>query len=120
MVRVKIKNIMFERKDAYFFEVPEFLTYEGDEVKLKWIQPNQMALSTGSKDFPERVLERSLIIEIDGLPYSYDHKPKYTVKQVRGSKGKVYTVTGDHHCTCPGFTFRGSCKHLKERENENQ
>ena len=32
---------------------------------------------------------------------------------IQGSNGKTYTVNRDENtCTCPGFTFRGSCKHL--------
>ncbi len=32
---------------------------------------------------------------------------------VTGSKGQTYYVsTEDHTCTCPGFTYRGTCKHL--------
>jgi len=32
---------------------------------------------------------------------------------IQGSNGKTYTVDRDQKtCTCPGFTFRGSCKHL--------
>lgn len=30
---------------------------------------------------------------------------------VIGSSGQVYTVTEDS-CTCPGFTYRGTCKHM--------
>jgi len=41
----------------------------------------------------------------------------FTVKKasnahtVIGSKGQTYTVTEDS-CTCPGYTYRGTCKHL--------
>jgi uncharacterized Zn finger protein len=30
---------------------------------------------------------------------------------VIGSSGQTYTVTAES-CTCPGFTYRGTCKHL--------
>jgi len=38
------------------------------------------------------------------------------IKTVAGSKpGVTYTVNTDENtCTCPGFTFRGACKHVKE------
>ncbi len=37
------------------------------------------------------------------------------VVKVEGSKGNVYLVdTEKMTCTCPGFTFRGTCKHIKE------
>jgi hypothetical protein len=34
-------------------------------------------------------------------------------KTVIGSSGQAYTVT-EESCTCPGFTYRGTCKHLAE------
>ena len=32
---------------------------------------------------------------------------------VQGSNGNVYTID-DGKCSCPGYTFRGNCKHVKQ------
>ena len=35
--------------------------------------------------------------------------------EVSGSKGQTYFVnTIEKTCTCTGFTYRGTCKHIKE------
>ena len=35
--------------------------------------------------------------------------------QVTGSKGNIYYIdTEKGTCTCHGYTFRGTCKHVKE------
>ena len=37
------------------------------------------------------------------------------VLEVKGSKGNSYFVNKEEKtCTCPGFTFRGNCKHIEE------
>jgi len=37
------------------------------------------------------------------------------IKTVQGSKGAEYIVNLEERtCTCPGYTFRGQCRHIKE------
>jgi hypothetical protein len=37
------------------------------------------------------------------------------IVKVEGSKGNIYYVDIiKKTCTCPGFTYRGNCKHVKE------
>lgn len=46
-------------------------------------------------------------------PFSLEKKE--TRIKVLGSKGNVYWVDPEAQtCTCPGFTYRGTCKHLSE------
>ena len=112
-MKVKVKNTQWDRRDAYFFAVPEYHQYEGEEVSVKWVKPQELALSTGLKDFSFRVIQRRLITEIDDKPYSFEaDAPEQSVRLVQGSKGNVYEVRGST-CTCPGYTFRGSCKHVQ-------
>ena len=44
-------------------------------------------------------------------------KPSNAI-EVQGSNGKVYLLTknssGKYSCTCPGFTFRHTCKHIQD------
>jgi hypothetical protein len=46
--------------------------------------------------------------------YTVDEQPAGRTWTVAGSKGAEYTVTeldGAKTCNCPGFRFRGACKH---------
>ena len=42
----------------------------------------------------------------------YEEQLPSDAVQVQGSNGKVYTIL-DGKCSCPGFTFRGNCKHVE-------
>jgi hypothetical protein len=114
-MKVKVQNPQFNRPGIWMFDQPEFFEYEGEEVQVKWLMPTQIALSTGNPEFPFRVLDKSKIIAINNQAMKQDLSVKtFTVK---GSKGDTYTVTvnsGKMHCTCSGFQFRKSCKHVKE------
>jgi hypothetical protein len=47
-------------------------------------------------------------------PFKQQQKASNAIT-IQGSKGQTYIVDRDQAtCTCPGFTFRGSCKHLAE------
>ena len=42
-------------------------------------------------------------------------KIKSNLIEVKGSKGNSYFIDADAQtCTCPGFSFRGACKHITE------
>jgi len=41
----------------------------------------------------------------------FTEKKAQNGRTVVGSSGQTYTVTEDS-CTCPGFTYRGTCKHM--------
>jgi hypothetical protein len=53
--------------------------------------------------------------KLDPNPFSGLDKTKESlVVEVKGSKGNSYFVNREEStCTCPGFTFRGACKHLE-------
>ena len=55
-------------------------------------------------------------IKLDPNPFAkLDSKKESMVIEIKGSKGNSYFVDPEaKSCTCPGFTFRGDCKHVKE------
>ena len=48
---------------------------------------------------------------IPGNSNLFTQKKETHGKTVIGSSGQAYTVTAES-CTCPGFTYRGTCKHM--------
>lgn len=98
---------------------PETSSYSGFILpSAKYDPPENIRMSTGIRDFPIRIIRKDLIIKIGDQDVCYKSKTtKDSVRLVEGSKGMVYTVTtqnGRSSCTCIGFQFRKSCKHIEE------
>ena len=48
-------------------------------------------------------------------PNPFKVKKQSNLIKVKGSKGNEYTIDPESKsCNCPGFTFRGACKHVAE------
>lgn len=116
-VTTKWKNIWLFAKEPW-----EYHTVRGVvRPSNYWDAPNTFKITTGIAIYPEAIVPLDKIVSIKyfkgkpGKTIAADSK----IKLVKGSKGNVYTVTktgNKYSCTCPGFTFRRSCKHLKEIE----
>jgi hypothetical protein len=51
-------------------------------------------------------------IELDDNPFTVTVSS--ALREVKGSKGSSYFVNdAEGTCTCPGFTYRGKCKHME-------
>ena len=108
---------------------------------VEYRQPNHVYLMSGDRAYaysrwgeskpeyfrnPTRLDRRGRkFIEVKKNPWGFDLKITMPEEerlqgetwQVRGSKGDIYTVSrldGRYFCTCPGSTFRGTCRHVTE------
>lgn len=97
---------------------PTVLEFEGTIVNpYNWLNDREFCM-TGDKSYPIRVINMSMVVDIkliSGKMKTIDMDTK--VWNVKGSKGNKYVVTrtsSKWDCTCPGFTFRKTCKHVSE------
>ena len=52
-------------------------------------------------------------ISLDKHPFKISYESESKLIEVKGSKGDSYFVDPDKRtCTCPGYTFRHTCKHI--------
>ena len=119
-VTVKVRNSLYDVRDRYAncYVGPEYNEYTGIVVHEKWYGDDKIGLTTDMKHFPVRVLNRANIVEVMGAKVDYTPvKSSRETITVQGSKGNTYIVTkenGKATCTCPGFGFRKTCKHVQE------
>ena len=108
---------------------------------VEYRQPNHVYLMSGDRAYaysrwgeskpeyfrnPTRMDKRGRkFIEVKKNPWGFDlkilaqeeDKPQGETWEVQGSKGDIYTVSllnGRWSCTCPGATFRSTCRHITQ------
>ena len=117
-VTLTVKNPLWDRRSIYGYAVAEFETYTGTVVPNPiWVGADQLCLSTGTVQFPFRVLDRDRIVGLSEAVGQSESK----VFNIVGAKGKSYVVTvenGRWGCNCVGFGYRRSCSHVVEAKSK--
>lgn len=116
-VTIKVENILWPSRHLYAAGVVkgEFNYYTGTIMREKWFAPDEIGITTGNPDFPFRRIRRERIVDVNGTKFTPPPKVERTEFKVTGSKGDTYTVIKEGSrstCTCQGFSFRKTCKHL--------
>jgi hypothetical protein len=101
---------------------PNVITFEGEVLpSYKWLTDREFCLS-GDENMPIRVINLAQVSKIlfkSGGSKTVNVGTKtYTIV---GSKGDKYLVTRSPQgwaCTCKGFEFRKSCRHILEAQTK--
>jgi hypothetical protein len=119
-MKVIVRNQLYPMRNRYSYPVPEFNEYEGEQIPApKWAPAGAICLATGNPSWPMRLLDPTAIVSVD-LEIKAPPVSDTKVLQVAGSKCASYTVTigpKSRTCTCPGFGFRNTCKHIVTVDN---
>lgn len=120
VVTIKVRNPLYHMRDRYAngYVGPEFNDYTGTIMREKWFDANEVGITTGNVNFPFRRIKRENIVAVNEATVDFTPiKTERMTKTVKGSKGDTYVVTKDNghvSCTCSGYKFRRTCKHIQE------
>jgi hypothetical protein len=126
-VKIKVENVMWPYRDRYAFSQPEFNYYEGNVLYEKWFKPNEVGITTGDPRFPFRRIQKERIVEVNGEESKFSQQSLSASKDsqertisIKGSTGSLYQVqiggSRGPSCSCKGYQFRRSCRHIVEAE----
>lgn len=91
---------------------------------VKWLQPDQIAITNPQHPNGFSIIQKTNILwikDLQGHKATVKVDADYKQWTVKGSKGNEYLVIrqkGQYNCSCPGFQFRKSCRHIQEVGNE--
>lgn len=115
-------------KSLYYNSTSEWdeTTYEDVEVlpPESWLTSSQFMITSNTRRMPFRVIEIGNVVALSGGSRAKGIDSGVQTVSIKGSKGNEYHVTVENgralSCTCPGYQFRKSCRHLKEAEQLTQ
>lgn len=120
-VRTRLYQPSYHRADSY---CEHEITGEILNT-IKWLQPDEIAVTNPKHPNGFSIIHKKNILWIKDLAGRTAtvkvSDPEYRQWTVKGSKGNDYLVIrqkGQYNCTCPGFTYRKSCRHIAEVGSE--
>ncbi len=115
-VRTRLYQPSFHRPESYCEH-----EITGEQLTtIKWLTPDEIAVANPAHPNGFSILHKKNIVWIrdaEGKRSTVKVDPDYRQWTIRGSKGNEYLVIrqkGQYNCTCPGFTYRKSCRHITE------
>lgn len=95
---------------------PHLYYVRGD--KLVWFQVSDYSRGLDKYAVPKKFDRARRKFETIG---EIEEESPANVVEVAGSKGSKYQVYLDEkNCSCPGYKFRGQCKHIEQAINSTQ
>ena len=119
-VTIKVRNALYDVRGRYAngYVGPEFNEYTGTIIREKWFDNDEIGITSDVPGLKFRRIHRSRIVEVSGAKVDYvPVKSNRETITVQGSKGNTYIVTkenGKVSCSCPGYSYRKSCRHITE------
>jgi hypothetical protein len=110
-----IVKVTTKWRNAYI-DGPEFQFYQHEGRVIKpdvWMKKDEFNVETGNPKYPVSTFK---LRNVENIEYIGETKPVElrSFKITSKKSGKEYIVTvgdNEYQCTCPGWNFRGTCKH---------